>query len=353
MVLIPTQKVHGACIIRPQAPDIEEHRDVVFVPNTAETGRAWGVFDAAGGLVPAAGFYQGANHALAMQETRSNLDLSQVTEEAPDDVYWYCGCMHGHYGHFLLSTLSRFWPFATGARGSAKVLLNAGTTPAEWLASPHVAFAFRGLGLQEADLVSFRRPTRIRRLLIPLPAFEEEHFAHAAFADMCHSIGQAGVPGAPLQGDRAAPVYLSKTRLPQGVWRFDNEDAVTETLAREGMEIVFPEQLGMAEQVGLFRDRAVVCGAVGSAFHTGVFTPPGARILAYNRDDTMLSNYLMLDAINQTQASYVYSESGFTVLPASGAFSLECRLADPVQVAQDLLRLIDARQANSLEFACR
>lgn len=343
MALLPANGRHGGFVIHRSEPRIEDHLNVVYVPNTAETGRAWGIFDEQGRLVPATGFYRGPTHKLVMQEPTTTLDLMSVRDEAPDDVYLYGGAMHVHYGHFLLSTLSRYWSISAHGRGTTKMLVNAGDDAAHWFAYPHISYAFGQLGLGPDDFVRFDRPTRIRRLIVPSPSFEEEHYAHTAFADLGHIIG-AG-PGNPSNTRNSTPVYISKTRLQSGVWRVLNEDAILDVLIKHGVDVVFPEQMSFPNQIGLYANRAIVCGAVGSGLHSSIFAQSPARIVAYNRDPVILTNYPLLDAINGVKAEYVCPAEGFTVVEGDSSFNLQCRFNEPVQLAEDLLRMMDRSRA--------
>ena len=361
MSLITCRHLHGACVVHQGLPPIETHDDVVYLPNTAEHGAAWGIFGADRQLVPITGFHRGPVRHLAMQAASTGFDVGAVTETAPEPVYLYGGAIHTHYGHFLLSTLSRLWPLAVpGSLPSTvlggvrpKILCNAGDDPAAWFAHPHIGFCFTHLGLTPQDFVRFDRPVRLRRLIVAQPAFEELSAAWPAFATLGHAIGDAA-----LAGNRAArstldnhaarrttPAYLSKTRLTSGVWRFSNEDAVVETLARHGVDIVFPEQLSLTEQIRIFAEREVVLGTVSSALHTSILASGCARIVGLNFQENLVSNYPLMDAVNAAPSRYLYPEHGLIDEGADACFTLNMRLPDPVAAAEDMLRAIETKPA--------
>ncbi len=338
MTFLPTE-FDGGLLVRSGAPAIEEFRDVMFIPNTASAGRAWGIFDQRGNLVQETAFRRGAERTFVMQDAVTTVAFSEVKHTAPDETYIYGGAMHVHFGHFLLSTLSRFWPAMVQDRGSIKILMNVGEDPAVWFGLPHIAFAFGQLGLTPDDFVRFEAPTRVNRLIVPHTSVEEQHFAWTAYTELTHRIGRS-VTARPSRR-LSTPAYLAKTRLRSGVWRFDNEQAVIDILVRHGVDIVFPEQLTPAEQIELFHDRDLVCGSVGSALHAHVFTPEPPRIIAFNRDPQIISNFGLLDQVNAADASYYHHDRGYTVSEPQAGFSLNCRLNEPAQVAEDLLALLE------------
>lgn len=133
----------------------------------------------------------------------------------------------------------------------------------------------------------------------------------------------------------ARPVYLSKARLAAGISRMRNESALCEALARRGVDIAFPETLGLPELARLLSARRIVLGTAGSAFHTAIFAAPGRRILGLNWAPHLNANFPLLDAQNGTRARYYHpegSESG----PDAG-FHFGWSVPDPEAVAAELV----------------
>ncbi len=119
--------------------------------------------------------------------------------------------------------------------------------------------------------------------------------------------------------------------------RFANEAAVTEILAREGVEILHPEAMSFAEQVRLFARRRVVAGSLGSALHTALFAPPGRRVVALSPGPVINPTFLLVDALCGNAVSYLH-QPGTAELEPDAAFGSRQALADPRTVADGLLR---------------
>lgn len=330
-------------------PEIEEVRDVFCVPPSAAHQRDWGIFNADRSLVPSTGFYRGrgGGQMLPMQENFTTADLGSVGEEAPDDVYIYGGKLHPHYGHFLLSTLSRFWMFGSGERPKMKILMHEETDPSHWFTIPHMAFCFGHLGITKDDFVKFDGPVRVRRLIVPHPSFVEEHSGYEAFARLSNGIGQVALTGLGSGiGNDDRPAYLSKSKLNHGVWRFINEHDIEQHLERHGVEIVHPEQIPLSEQIKLFVQNRTIVSTMSSALHTSIFSWTGPHVIGIGHTGCAVSNYTISDEINGGTGRYFYPETGVEHLPADANFTLNCRLIDPRKVAEDVLRVIDRKKAN-------
>jgi capsular polysaccharide biosynthesis protein len=66
---------------------------------------------------------------------------------------------------------------------------------------------------------------------------------------------------------------LSKNR------RVSNEDALLPIIKDYDFEIIFPERLSLADQIGIFKDATVVLGAFGAGLTNILFCPPKSTLL--------------------------------------------------------------------------
>ncbi len=253
------------------------------------------------------------------------------TDCADPVPHLYLGALATHYGHFLVGTLGRLWPLLAWRGPPPRLLCHGTGDPA---ALPFLAPILAGFGLGPDDVVRFHRPTRIPHLVLPAPSVGEQAFVHSVHADLVGAIGRPFWRGAVVDGV-TRPVYLSKARLTAGISRLRNEAALEAALARRGVEIVYPETLGLPGLVRLFSERRVVMGTTGSAFHTAAFAAPGRRILGLNWAPHLNANFPLLDVLNGTRGRYYHpvgSESG----PDEG-FHFGWSVPDPEAVARDLV----------------
>lgn len=103
--------------VRLAEPGIEVHEDVLYGPVASHAWHDephWGIYDRAGHLVDAAAYHRGPGKTLVGQSRWLDRAASRAGD-APDETYIYGGILIEHFGHFLLSSVSRFWPFAEEA----------------------------------------------------------------------------------------------------------------------------------------------------------------------------------------------------------------------------------------------
>ena len=322
-------------------PATTEWHDVVYLPAGMPAGCNGGLYDRSGQLLPHSGYYRGPDRQLVAQVASVPVDTWAAAEAAPDDTYIFGGALQTHYGHFLLGTLARFWHLRPGRRPPGKIVMQAPIQLAAWFEMPHIAFLFGRLGLTTADFVQWDRPMRLHSVVVPEASFEELSSAHQAFASLGNAVGN-GVASTGWAHRNSTPVYLCKSRLRSGVWRIRNEMELADTLARRGVDVVFPEELSLSDQIGLYQTRETVLGTVSSGFHTSIFASEAATIVGLNHDAVIVSNYTLIDAVNGNTSHYYHPQGAITAAGSDGAFSLNFDLMSPGDTAGDLLRAAEA-----------
>lgn len=332
---ISAEHVHGGTQVIEADPPVLELRDVVYVPCTPglyfHTDSAWGIYRD-GQLVPEAAYLRGPGDGLVGQSWSSPV---RPTQTAEDDTYIYVGTMQEGFGHFLLSSLDRLWMMDR----SAKFLIHGYSSPQTWFTLyPFVAEALSTLGIVASDFVLLDKPCRIRRLIVPGSSFRETHSAHMVYGRLGACIGSRLLAGQTLAP--GPPVYLSKERLAYAIWKIVNEEVLTDRLARAGVEIVFPETLPLERQLELFQTRRII-GTLSSALHLCALAPRPCDMIVLTREPMLMSSFPLLDRVKRNRARYLAPEPPMEYLGSTEKVSLNCRLVDPVAVAEALLRALD------------
>ena len=338
MPLLKCWDLEGSETIIEQDPAILTLPDVMYVPFNHPHLR-WGVYDHGGRLVPPCAYFRGPGSGALGNELMTPLRYNDVVTRAPDEVYIYGGFLHGHYGHFLLSTLSRYWFFDRTQYKGIKILYHAQESIADLFQKQFFADSFGAMGLFAEDFVCFEEPVRINKLIVPCPSFEETGFAHRAFSIQAHKIGDILTKAAVIERSDT-PVYLSKARLRHGVGHLVNEEEFADVLSRQGVDVVYPEQLSLAEQIALFRSRPLIAALTGSALHTSVFASR-RTIVGLSYGNTLYSSYTMIDHICDHQGHYFHPQEDIELLPRSAEFHLDYRLTKLHRTASQFLRLVE------------
>ena len=105
-----------------------------------------------------------------------------------------------------------------------------------------------------------------------------------------------------------------------------------------GIEVVHPETMPFAGQVGLLASSALVIGTAGSAFHTSVFCEHPPRIVGLAYGPVLNANYALIDALAGNDARYVHSPDVTALQSDAATFCYQA--SDPAALAHALIRSI-------------
>jgi capsular polysaccharide biosynthesis protein len=338
-MLVPCNPSRTPGRVLPDAPPITVLEDVVYRPlrdPAIDQDTEWGIYDRDGFLLRQAAVMWGPDlHLIGQSPSRPAL-----RPKATADTFVYGGVIFEHFGHFILSSLSRLWPFADpflrASLEGCPILFHAPSAPGHWFRLGHVAELLGGLELPESRFARFEEPTLIRRLIVPGPSLVEMSHAHPQFARMTQSIG-ARLDRSP---DLGPPVWLSRTELPVGTQGWGNEAALQEVLLRFGVEIVHPERRSLAECVRMFAGRPVMAGTVASAFHAALFCAAPAPMVMLSPSPEVNPSFGMVDAVAGQSARYFYVESDHLGIDMSRRLWSMFMLRNPAGTAMDLLAVL-------------
>lgn len=342
MSLIKCTAVIGSQTLVEFDPAIHRIEGAIYAPLGIDT-TPWGIYDHGRKFFLPSGTFRGPDLIAPGTTVIMPEAYDSINEVAPDACYIYIGWLHGHYGHFLLSSLSRFWARADFQDKNIKLLYHGPDTIEKLFDKPFFSAISAALKIKAERFICFDKLTIIKSLIIPTPAFEESRFVHRRFAVFGNELGKE-IAGTMHRNPSARPMYLSKAKLSEGIGRLLNETELTDILERNGVDVVYPEQLSFPEQIANFYDRDIILGLTGSAMHTSIFAP-GRSIIGICYTNSILSNYQLLDKANGTDAHYFYPHDDIELEQRSAEFHLNYRLKDAAKTAEELLRAMQTVMA--------
>jgi hypothetical protein len=124
------------------------------------------LYDADCNLIDAATYYRGVGKNLVGQRRKID-DMPRDIEIAPPGRYLYGGNLIGHYGHFLISSLSRYWLGLFEDLSQFRIICHGAGTPSSWMSNAYMKEVFSSFGLTESNFVVFKRPTIVDEVLVP------------------------------------------------------------------------------------------------------------------------------------------------------------------------------------------
>jgi len=225
-------------------------------------------------------------------------DAAVLDEALRDDrSVYYLGDLRyhrGHYGHFLLDTLSRAWNWNAQNPAACPVLLG----------NQIPAFAqeiYGRIPRLAANLSLVNRTTRFDHVTIPSPSFVLDRTAHVQFKKLCEAVAETVAEDEPT--DR--PLYISRAGLdPNSHRTIIGEEELEKMLSREGFFVVRPETLPIADQIRLIKSHRYVVAGMGSACHSRLFST-STRLMLVLSPDRFNANYVLCDLLCEGETHYL------------------------------------------------
>ncbi len=302
-------------------PGEEDCRSAIYVPFTPDVffdrDPRWGIYHRDGRLVDAAAYYRGPDKRLIGQSPDTELDATALP--FVDEELVYGGPVIAHYGHFITASLPRLWHLRAMAGSRLRILCHGHEPPDDWFGQEFIRAIFGAIGLTPESFAYIQTPSVIRRLWVPRPAMEEQNFVHRAFDELGTAIGRAYDVHREPQSD--VRLYLSKTRLNEGINRFQDEILLEDCFARRGFEIIHPQEIPFAEQIKVLARAGVIAGTVGSALHTTLFLDRASRIVALTGSEIINSNIRLIDRLKSNEALYLCPAENALEREGEGGFN--------------------------------
>ncbi len=243
----------------------------------------------AGQMESARGVWNGERTLPADLLESAGQDLWQLRRTAIGSYlqgdFFLLGNIQPHFGHMLLEGLSRLWPLTLDHR-FAKSMRFLVYEP-ELRDFQKELLALAGVPVERILHVP-SEGIIVERLWVPDPAMRSHRWSSDLQRKMWEAIASA-VPSA----KPSRHVYLSRRRI--GERPLLNEEEIETIFVKHGYEIVFPELLGMTEQIRLAKEAAFLAGPAGSQLYLGAFQSPGSHKLVlapanyFARDDLLLA----------------------------------------------------------------
>lgn len=328
--------IWGDQVVVAENPRVEGYQNAHLIPvrGFPDNDPRWGAYDSDGRLIELAAHKRGPGRQL----------LGQSQAMAPDHEFDYVdglgiygGLNVPYYGHYLLSSLSRYWYDLRKSHPGAKIYIHVMEGLAHWFSRPFVCQTMAALNLTLDDFVPINRPLKIRTLIVPGSAFIEQSRAHMVLGAIGRDIAERLIktPSTP----RSEPVYLSKEHLSSGIWKTTNEAQLVAEMRAAGVRIVHPELLELREQIKLFAEHRTIMGFAGSGLHTSLLSAGGHRIIALCPLAAVNSNFLLIDRIKDNRSHYLGFPDGLRRMADQPGFGTMFEIPDVRSTARRMLEL--------------
>lgn len=330
MILTRCTENWGNAALMHGDPPASTYYNVIYMPYSA--GNRWGLYDQGGNIIEQSVDFRGPERELRNQV------ITPIGNHSPDAQIIapciYGGYINYHFGHFLVNTLSRLWPYYRRNVRLKIIFHGDAVTALSW---PFARIILGALNIDWSIIESPKEPVLLKEVIVPSTSFIEQEAVYSIFGDLCRQIfHNLGIDTASVNTRDVA--YVSKTKLSSGVGRFANEEVLEEQMRSAGVEILYPETLEFKEQLQRVIEHRTLIGTTGSFFHNTAFSPIPRHFVCLNPIPNINTNFVMIDKISNCNAEYFYPPE-VKYKHGQDNFITQAEVSDMKAVAQQLLEL--------------
>ena len=241
--------------------DLECINNALVVPPMDETGsrnHASGVLSPDGQMV---------GNSISWTDSKSPVNSKPDMPSGAETLsgrWMYGGTLYGHFGHFILESLSRIWALEE-LRGKIDGVLFTPkrNNPQFYKVLEQLRPLMEALGIDVEARVALA-PTRVDTLYVPRQAVGMHDLMEGSqkFRDFMKSRAGANIPPS-----GASKIYISRSKLPPHRGGLIGENILEEHLEAEGYEMFHPQNHSAAEQIAAYKAATHVIAVDCSPLH--------------------------------------------------------------------------------------
>lgn len=224
-----------------------------------------------------------------------------------EDTVIYLGYSISHWGTFLVDLSKRLY-YKYLCDAGCKIAFCGVNFSAGALSAPDSKYGlfFSLAGIDPADVLDIRTPTRFKKIYVPTEAFTigetiareyllpfEAIVRSAGKDDSCYESGN----------DCVNKIYLTRQRLHPR--KESGERAFERFFEKNGYKVVAPESLNFDEQVRLFAGCKVLASIEGTGAHNILFAPAGSKQIIIRRMPFMSQRQPLFNLVKENDVTYI------------------------------------------------
>ncbi|MDR2771883.1 MAG: glycosyltransferase family 61 protein [Elusimicrobiota bacterium] len=209
----------------------------------------------------------------------------------------YLGYCSLHFGHFLISSLSRFW-FLLESTDKTKDLVYISDKDNLFISD---ILNFVGWEGGARKVYRIEEPIKFKSVTIPQPCYIENQIK---YKEIYRKIGEKV-----KAYKNYKKIFLSRAKF-KGSYKIYGEEHFEKAFKKAGFKIICPEKLSLKKQIGLMKNCEHLAGISGSALHLSLFCKDGIELSDILRYRTHFVYQLWINTMKNITDNYIaaYSE---------------------------------------------
>ena len=246
-------------------------------------------------------------------------EISEKDVDYIDDDVIYLGYLNNHWGHFLLDSVSRLYPFLkdTKKKYQYAYVVNEGQ---EYTPGASISRFFELLGITD-QLLFIHKVTKCRSITIPEQGFMINSYYSKEFLSIFETVASKVDCSKYPSYDK---VYYARAHFKKAMDSEMGEEILLELFQKNGFTIISPEKCSLDEQIAIVRNANLLAGITGTIPHNLLFAKPGQKMVILNKTHNLNLAQMDINIMKQAKVCYIDTYlAKFPVLIGEGPFFID------------------------------
>ena len=232
-----------------------------------------------------------------------------------DEEVVYCGYLVGHWGHFLIETVSRLWYILENKLEVDKYVFIVNSNSSTELKGNYKEF-LELLGITDKiEIINI--PVQYKKVYIPERAYKYQQ----SYSVHYKKIFDTAIRKA-MENHKESPcyekVFLSRSRFKKAQIAEAGLDMLDNYFERNGYRIVHPETISLTELIYLLQNARECAAESGTTPHNILFGKDGQDLTIVERQTIVNPVQTDIDLIRNLNVTYI--DGHYTVYPVSQGY---------------------------------
>lgn len=269
---------------------MKQYKNAVFVPR-GDKDSSMGLYEESGNFISCSGkrIYGSSEYSEGKKLERNDLtSLGKI-----DDPVIFGGYLRGHYGHFLIDEISRFWWIIEHKEWLDRkvvICINGEKLPSFYYET------FQLMGISNICIVT--ENTILKEVLVPEFSYVPEHYICDLYQKTFWEIMKQ-VP----DEKECEKIYLSRRHFARKHHSIEMGERVVEDIYKKnGYKIIYPEELSMTEQLSYYKSCKVLVSTNGSLAHNILWCSVSTKQVILKRFDEHNLHQMAIEELRENKA---------------------------------------------------
>jgi capsular polysaccharide biosynthesis protein len=134
-------------------------------------------------------------------------------------------------------------------------------------------------GLKKSNIIRITKPTKFKSVMVP----EESNLIKEPFYNKKYKEIFKRIADGTNKSYTYDKIYLSRTKFIKRKGTIAGEAEIEKLFKNNGFTIIYPERLGIKEQISLMKNCKYLAGIQGTAMHLSIFADDSINLIVIHR----------------------------------------------------------------------